>query len=190
MDTLILATQSPYKKQLFARLQLPFDSHNPDIDESPLPNETPIACAQRLALCKAQAVAMQYPQAIVIGCDQLAVCEQQFLSKPGSHANAVAQLQHLSGKQVWFYTAVAVVKGRQQWVDVDAFCVQYQDLTLTQIENYLSKEPAYDCVGSCKSEGLGIALCRSLEGNDPTSLVGLPLILTMRLLAMAGISVL
>jgi septum formation protein len=190
METLILATQSPYKQQLFARLQLPFRSANPSIDESPLANETPVACAQRLALNKAQVIAAQNPQAIVIGCDQLAICEQQFLSKPGGHANAVAQLQQLSGKQAWFYTAVAVVKGTKYWVDMDTFCVQYQDLTLTQIENYLSKEPAYDCVGSCKSEGLGIALCAALQGNDPTSLVGLPLILTIKLLAMAGITVL
>lgn len=190
MDTLILATQSPYKQQLFARLQLPFRTQNPNIDESPRPDEAPTTCAQRLALGKAHVIAAQHPQAVVIGCDQLAVCDQHWLSKPGTHAQAVSQLQQLSGKHVWFYTAVAVVKGTQHWVDVDTFCVHYKNLTLAEIESYLAKEPAYDCVGSCKSEGLGIALCTALQGNDPTSLVGLPLILTINLLAMAGISVL
>jgi septum formation protein len=189
MNPLILATQSPYKQQLLARLQIPFSCQNPNIDESPLANESPIACAQRLALGKAQAIADKNPQAMVIGCDQLAVCNGKFLSKPGTHANAVAQLQQLSDQQVWFYTAVAVIIDKQQWVDHDAFCVQYKTLTPTQIENYLAKEPAYDCVGACKSEGLGIALLESLQGNDPTSLVGLPLILTMRLLEMAGITI-
>ncbi len=190
MDTLILATQSPYKQQLFARLQLPFHCQNPNINENPLANETPIACAQRLALGKAQVIAQHHPLATVIGCDQLAVCNDQLLSKPGTHAKAVTQLQQLSGQSVLFYTAVAVVKGTQHWVDHDSFCVHYKILTLAQIENYLAKEPAYDCVGSCKSEGLGISLCQSLQGNDPTSLVGLPLILTIRLLALAGIKIL
>jgi septum formation protein len=189
---LILASTSPYRRELLSRLRLPFEVHSPDTDETPLAGESPLALAQRLALAKAQAVAQTCPQALVIGSDQVADLHGQPLGKPGTHARAVAQLQQMRGQTVLFQTAVALVCLVSGFEAVRACTVRvrFRDLSDVEIENYLYAEPAYDCAGSAKSEGLGIALLASIDSDDPTALVGLPLIHTCALLRAAGLDVL
>lgn len=189
---LILASTSPYRRSLLARLGLPFDCVAPQVDESALPAEPPSALARRLALAKAQAVAALHPQAVVIGSDQVAELDGQALGKPGTHDRAVAQLQRMSAQRVLFHTAVAVACGARGWSALDCAQVQVQmrPLSIARIEAYLRAEQPYDCAGSAKSEGLGIALIDRIDSDDPTALIGLPLIRTLRLLEQAGLAVL
>ncbi|MCZ2405743.1 MAG: Maf family nucleotide pyrophosphatase [Burkholderiales bacterium] len=188
--TLVLGSTSRYRRELLARLGLPFTVAAPDVDETPLPAETPRALALRLALAKARAVAAQHPEAVVIGSDQVADLHGQSLGKPGTHARATAQLQQMSGQTVVFQTAVAVVcaaTGFEQ-VDLAAVEVRFRTLGSAEIERYLRAEQPYDCAGSAKSEGLGISLLDAILSDDPTALVGLPLIRTCRMLRAAGLS--
>jgi len=185
---LVLASTSRYRRELLARLQLPFTVAAPDVDETPRPGEAPQALALRLARAKAQAVAAQQPQALVIGSDQVADLAGQPLGKPGSHERAVAQLQRMRGQTVVFHTAVAVLcqdSGFAQ-VDLAPVRVRFRALQDAEIERYLRAEQPYDCAGSAKSEGLGIALLEAIDSDDPTALIGLPLIRTCQMLRAAG----
>ena len=189
---LVLGSTSVYRRELLERLRLPFSVAAPHVDETPLPGEAPEALARRLALAKARAVAEQHPDAIVIGSDQVADLQGQPLGKPGTHERAVAQLQAMRGKTVVFQTAVAVVckaTGFEQQ-DLAAVQVQFRNLSDTEIEHYLQAEKPYDCAGSAKSEGLGISLLDAIDNDDPTALVGLPLIRTCRMLRAAGLNLL
>ena len=188
--TLVLASTSPYRRELLSRLGLPFSVASPDTDESPLPGEAAEAFAMRLAEAKARAVAPAYPQALIIGSDQVAIANGKIYGKPGTHERAVAQLQELSGQSVNFYTALCLYDSRN---DSRQICgvptqVKFRSLSNSEIENYLAREPAYNCAGSAKSEGLGIALLDSLSGDDPNALVGLPLIALCAMLRQAGMN--
>ena len=185
----ILASTSTYRRELLARLRIPFDVVAPQVDETPLATETPRDLACRLALAKGQAVALQYPGAVVIGSDQVADLDGTPLGKPLVHEVAVAQLRRMSGRNVVFQTAVAVVCLASGFSRTELARVEVLFRTLTEhdIEAYLSAEKPYDCAGSAKSEGLGIALLDSIVSDDPTALVGLPLIRTARLLREAGV---
>ena len=188
--SLILASTSRYRRELLARLGLPFDVAAPAVDETPRPDEAPRALALRLALAKAHAVAAQHPDAVVIGSDQVADLRGQPLGKPGTHERASAQLQRMSGETVIFQTAVAVVCAATGFEQVDLAPVEVRFRTLTgdEIERYLHAEQPYDCAGSAKSEGLGISLLDAILSDDPTALVGLPLIRTCRMLRAAGLT--
>ncbi len=186
---LILASTSRYRRQLLERLHLPFEVVAPQVDESALAGETPLALALRLALAKAHAVAALRQDAVVIGSDQVADLDGQAIGKPGTHERAVAQLRQLSGQRVVFQTALAVVRiatGFEQ-VAVAPVTVQFRHLRDEEIEHYLCREQPYDCAGSAKCETLGIALLDAIDSDDPTALVGLPLIRTCRMLREAGI---
>lgn len=187
---LVLGSTSPYRRELLARLNIPFEVASPQVDESPLPQESPRALALRLALAKAQAVAQRFPQALVIGSDQVADLSGQPLGKPGTHGRAVAQLQAMQGRTVIFQTAVAVVCQETGFSEVDLapVRVQFRALNTAEIERYLHTEKPYDCAGSAKSEGLGIALLDAIDNDDPTALIGLPLIRTCRMLRAAGMT--
>lgn len=189
---LILGSTSRYRKELLSRLRIPFEVAAPDVDETPLKDEAPANLALRLALAKAKAVAQKYPQAVVIGSDQVADLEGTPLGKPGNHANAVLQLQRMRGKTVIFQTALSVIclaTGFEK-TDLAAVKVKFRHLTDEEIEAYLRAEEPYDCAGSAKSEGLGIALLDAIENDDPTALVGLPLIRTCQMLSAAGVKLL
>ena len=189
---LILGSTSRYRRELLERLRVPFTVEAPHVDETPLPLEAPQQVACRLAMSKARAVAAEFPDCVVIGSDQVADLEGEALGKPGNHARAFAQLQKMRGKVVVFQTAVAVVcreSGFSQ-MDLAQVKVTFRDLSDTQIEAYLRAETPYDCAGSAKSEGLGIALLASIESDDPTALIGLPLIRTCQMLEAAGIQLL
>ena len=189
---LILGSTSPYRRELLARLRLPFDVVAPQVDETPRAHELPRDLANRLALAKARAVAKIYPSAVVIGSDQVADLNGEPLGKPGTHARAIGQLQRMRGKTVVFQTALAVVcleSGFEQ-LDLAAVSVRFRDLTDAEIEAYLQAEKPYDCAGSAKSEGMGIALLESIDSDDPSALIGLPLIRTCRMIRAAGIQVL
>ena len=186
---LVLGSTSRYRRELLQRLNLTFDVAAPDVDETPEPGETPRTLALRLALAKALAVARQHPSAIVIGSDQVADLAGEPLGKPGNHERAVQQLQRMQGHTVVFQTAVAVVclaTGFEQ-VELAPVEVKFRDLSDAEIERYLRAERPYDCAGSAKSEGLGIALLDAIHSDDPTALVGLPLIRTCRMLRAAGL---
>jgi septum formation protein len=189
---LILGSTSAYRRELLSRLRLPFEVVSPEVDETPHPQETPHALAGRLALAQAQAVAAKHPDAVVIGSDQVADLDGEPLGKPGNHERAVWQLRHMRGKTVVFQTAVAVVCRATGFAqsDLAAVKVQFRDLSDAEIEAYLRAETPYDCAGSAKSEGLGIALLDAIDNDDPTALVGLPLIRTCRMLRAAGIPLL
>ena len=190
--TLILGSSSRYRKELLSRLNIPFEVAAPEVDETPRLNETPRDLALRLALAKARAVASKYPEAVVIGSDQVADLEGEALGKPGNHANAVKQLQRMRGKTVIFQTALSVIclaTGFEQ-TDLATVKVSFRDLTDAEIESYLKAEEPYDCAGSAKSEGLGIALLAAIDNDDPTALVGLPLIRTCHMLSAAGVKLL
>jgi len=189
---LILGSTSRYRHELLSRLRTPFTVAAPDVDEMPQTGETPEALARRLALAKARAVAAQHPHAVVIGSDQVADLNGEPLGKPGNHARAVQQLQRMRGQTVVFQTAVAVVCLATQFeqLDLAPVKVRFRDLTDAEIEAYLRAEEPYDCAGSAKSEGLGITLLDAIDNDDPTALVGLPLIRTCRMLRAAGIDVL
>ena len=185
---LVLGSTSRYRRELLSRLRLAFDVAAPDVDETPQPGEAPRALALRLALAKARDVAARHRQAIVIGSDQVADLAGRPLGKPGTHERAVAQLRAMSGQSVVFQTALSVVcvaTGFEQ-TDLAAVEVRFRTLNEGEIERYLRAEQPYDCAGSAKSEGLGIALLEAIHSDDPTALVGLPLIRTARLLRAAG----
>jgi septum formation protein len=189
---LVLGSTSRYRRELLLRLGIPFDVASPEVDETPQAGESPEAIARRLALAKARAVAERFPQAVVIGSDQVADLDGEALGKPGSHDRAVEQLRRMSGRTVVFQTAVAVVCRDAGFdaLDLAPVRVRFRVLDDAEIEAYLRKEQPYDCAGSAKSEGLGIALLESIENDDPTALVGLPLIRTCRMIAAAGVKVL
>ncbi len=186
---LILGSSSRYRRELLQRLRLPFSVEAPDLDESALPAEAPAALAQRLALAKAHAVAARHPGAVVIGSDQVADLDGEPIGKPGTHERAVAQLRRLRGRTVVFQTAVAVVCHATGYVGtaLAPVTVRFRALTDAEIEHYLRTEEPYDCAGSAKCETLGIALLDAIDSDDPTALIGLPLIRTCALLRAAGI---
>ena len=189
---LILGSTSKYRRELLQRLRVPFDVVSPEVDETPHPNEAPRDLAMRLALAKAQAVAAQHPNAVVIGSDQVADLNGEPLGKPGTHERAVLQLQKMRGQTVVFQTAVSVVCQASGFAHTELaqIKVRFRDLTNAEIEAYLRAEEPYDCAGSAKSEGLGIALLDAIDNDDPTALIGLPMIRTARLLRAAGIDLL
>ncbi len=189
---LVLGSTSRYRHELLQRLRIPFEVAAPDVDETPQPGELPQALAERLALAKARAVAAAFPSAVVIGSDQVADLNGLPLGKPGTHDKAVAQLRQMRGHTVVFQTAVAVVclETGFEAQSLAAVKVKFRDLTDDEIEHYLRTEQPYDCAGSAKSEGLGIALLEFIESDDPTALVGLPLIRTCRLIQAAGVKLL
>lgn len=189
---LVLASTSPYRRQLLERLQVPFEVAKPGVDETPRPDETPAELAGRLAREKAEAVAPRFPDALIIGSDQVALLGDRALSKPGDHANAVAQLRAMRGQTIRFLTALAVHdaasgRGSAAIVPTD---VAFRDYSDAEIERYLALEQPYDCAGSAKSEALGIVLIRAIRGDDPNALIGLPLIALVDLLAEHGYRVL
>ncbi|MBE2259436.1 MAG: septum formation inhibitor Maf [Candidatus Accumulibacter sp.] len=189
---LILASTSPFRRQLLARLGLPFETANPAIDEAPLADETPEESAMRLSRAKALAVAPLFPEALIIGSDQVAFLDGQVFGKPGTHANAVRQLKSMRGRRVNFFTGLCLLdaaSGRTHLRGV-ATLVTFRDLADREIESYLRKEQPYNCAGSAKSEGLGIALIARIDGEDPNALIGLPLIALCDLLRMEQVSVL
>ena len=190
--SLVLGSTSPYRRTLLQRLQIPFEIAAPEVDETPHLGEAPRVLAQRLALAKARAVAHLFPDAVVIGSDQVADLSGTPLGKPGTHEKAVAQLRQMRGQTVVFQTAVSVVCLESGFEEnsLAAVSVKFRDLTDIEIENYLRAEQPYDCAGSAKSEGLGIALLASIDSDDPTALVGLPLIRTCQMLRAAGIELL
>lgn len=189
---LILASTSIYRSQLLTTLQIPFKTAAPDVDETPLPGESAEETSRRLSQTKAQAVAKFFPDALIIGSDQVALLEGRQLGKPLTHDNAVSQLRAMRGKTVTFYTALTLLNtssGEMQ-TDVATTQVSFRNLNDDEIERYLKKEQPYHCAGSAKSEGLGIALISRIQGDDPNALIGLPLISLVSMLAKQGVSVL
>lgn len=188
---LVLGSSSPYRAELLRRLHVTFEQDSPSIDETPLTNESPHELVSRLALEKAQALQPKYPNALIIGSDQAAVLDQQILGKPGTHANAVRQLQNASGRKVTFLTSLCLLNTASQayQLDVIDYSVTFRELTDAQIEHYLALEKPYNCAGSFKSEGLGVALFASQQGEDPSALIGLPLIRLVTMLRNEGIDV-
>lgn len=188
---ILLASTSSFRRALLERLQLPFTCMPPAVDESPQRGETADALVARLAYSKARAVGLQYPESIVIGSDQVAAVESTILGKPGDHARACAQLQQLSGKSVRFYTGLCVmaVGPGMQYEHTDVTRVQFRKLTDEEIERYLRAEQPYQCAGSFKSEGLGISLFERIESEDPSALIGLPMIALCRFLRLLGVPV-
>ena len=189
---LILGSSSIYRRELLSRLRIRFDAHSPDVDETAHIGELPLHLAQRLALAKAQAVAQKFPDSVVIGSDQVADLDGLALGKPGNFERATLQLRQMRGKTVVFQTAVAVVCHATGFVaqDCASVSVLFRDLSDAEITAYLLAETPYDCAGSAKSEGLGIALLTSINSDDPTALVGLPLIRTCNMLRDAGVKLL
>jgi len=188
---IVLASTSPFRKGLLSRLNLDFETASPDVDESVIENETPEQLVARLSESKARAVASSYTKALVIGSDQVAVVEDRMLGKPGTHEKAAEQLTQLSGKKVIFFTGLCVLNSQTNNIQIEvvSFNVVFRTLNKKQIENYLHKEQPYNCAGSFKSEGLGIALFERLQGDDPNTLIGLPLIRLVRMLENEGIEV-
>ncbi|WP_372880615.1 nucleoside triphosphate pyrophosphatase [Psychromonas sp.] len=185
---LVLASTSPFRKQLLEKLHLQFVTGKPNVDETPLAGETAVQLVERLAIAKAQALAPAYDNALLIGSDQVCVNDGKILGKPGNFANAFEQLKAASGKKITFYTGLALVNSKTGNVQslVEPFSVQFRALSDAMIENYLNKEQPFNCAGSFKSEGYGIALFESLEGKDPNSLIGLPLISLIKMLEAQG----
>jgi len=189
---LLLASTSRYRRELLGRLGLRFDCADPAVEEEALPKEATADTAVRLAELKARAVAARFPHALIVGADQVASCDGAILDKPGTHANAVRQLTAMSGRTARFDTALALLDARSGAVNsrVVPCLVHFRRLSAGQIEDYLRREQPYDCAGSAKSEGLGIALIARIDGEDPTALIGLPLIALTEMLALAGMPVL
>jgi len=192
MKTLVLGSTSPFRKSILSKLNLPFECAKPNIDESPLSGETPEQLVQRLAIEKAKAVADQYPNAVIIGSDQVAVCNGKILGKPHNFENGVNQLTEFSGKEVVFYTGLCVFDSGTEKTTalVEPFSVYFKELSQQEIVSYLKAEEPYNCAGSFKSEGLGICLFKKLQGDDPNTLIGLPLIKLVDLLKQHGIDTL
>lgn len=190
-QTIILASSSEYRRQLLQKLLIPFNSISPKIDETALDGERPHQTALRLAQEKAQKIGAEYPHALVIGCDQVATLDGIELGKPMNHQNATKQLQMMRGREVTFHSALCLYNaatGNMQ-AEVVPYLVRFRQLTDAQIENYLNKEQPYQCAGSAKSEGLGIALMERMIGEDPNALIGLPLIKLISMLQNEGVSV-
>lgn len=190
-QTLILASSSEYRRQLLQKLLIPFSSISPKIDETALQGEKPHDTALRLAQEKAKKIGAEYLNALVIGCDQVATLDGEQLGKPLNHQNATKQLQSMRGREVTFHSALCLYNaatGNMQ-AEVVPYLVRFRQLTDEQIENYLTKEQPYQCAGSAKSEGLGIALLERMIGEDPNALIGLPLIKLVTMLQNEGVSV-
>lgn len=192
MKTLVLGSTSVFRQTILEKLNIPFQTAKPNIDETALANETPQALVERLAIEKANAVADKFPDALIIGSDQVAVCEGEILGKPHNFDNAVKQLRKFSNKSVTFYTGLCVFDNAKNKVTslVEPFIVHFNPLSQEEIESYLKAEQPYNCAGGFKSEGLGICLFEKLEGDDPNSLIGLPLIRLVSLLKQHGLDVL
>jgi septum formation protein len=189
---LILASSSPYRREVLSRLGVEFSSVSPDIDESPQLGESPQALVTRLAESKAQAVAASHPKGLIIGSDQVATLDDSVVGKPGTHERAVEQLTLASGRRVTFHTGLCLLNsetGKRQ-VRCEPFHVEFRDLSAEEIEHYLQKEQPYNCAGAFKSEGLGICLFKRLVGDDPATLIGLPLIRLVDMLRNEGLDVL
>ncbi len=187
--SLVLASSSPYRRELLARLRLDFKTHSPDIDESPLSGETAPELALRLAMAKADAVASSYPESLIIGSDQVATNGTSLINKPGTHAAAAAQLREMSGRTITFHTALCLLNaktGRRQ-SNVSPVAVTMRELDDARIERYLAAEPAYDCAGSARIEAFGITLVAKISGDDPNALIGLPLIELCSMLRNEGV---
>lgn len=192
MKTLVLGSTSPFRKEILEKLNLPFTCAKPNIDESPLSNESPEALVERLAIEKAQAVSKNFDDALIIGSDQVAVCDGKILGKPHNFDNGKLQLTQFSNKAVTFYTGLCVLDSSSRTIEslVEPFIVHFNQLSSEEIDNYLITEQPYNCAGSFKSEGLGICLFKKLEGDDPNTLIGLPLIKLVALLKSHGLDVL
>ncbi len=188
---LVLASTSIYRRQLLERLGLPFETARPEVDETPLPGETPVATADRLAVEKAQAVAKQFPDALIIGSDQVAHRGDERFDKPGTAERAIAQLHDMSGKAITFHTAVCLYNSTTGHFQLEGVPVEarFRELSEAEIRRYVEREKPLDCAGSAKSEGLGISLLEHMRGDDPTALIGLPLIALSRMLRTEGIQV-
>jgi len=191
MSLIVLASTSPFRRELLAKLNIEFSVAAPEIDERRLGNEPASDLVKRLAENKVKAVAQQYPDALIIGSDQVAVLHNEILGKPHTHENAVKQLKNASGQHVNFLTGLCLYNSRTQHTQTACvpFSVIFRPLTDTQIERYLLAEKPYNCAGSFKSEGLGIALFEKLQGDDPNSLIGLPLIELVKMLGNEGIEI-
>ena len=192
MKKLVLGSTSPFRKEILAKLNIPFACAKPNIDETAFENESPVALVQRLAVEKAKAVANEFPDALIIGSDQVAMCDGEILGKPHNFENAVKQLEKFSNKTVAFYTGLCVYDSGLDFTTslIEPFLVHFNELSLSDIENYLHAEQPYNCAGSFKSEGYGISLFSRFDGKDPNSLIGLPLISLIELLEKEGFSVL
>lgn len=190
MQRLLLASTSPYRKMLLEKLQLPFDCAAPEVDETPLPGESAEALVLRLAAAKAQALALAYPEHLIIGSDQVCVIDGNITGKPHTEENARAQLRLAAGQAVTFYTGLALYNGRSKQLQAlcEPFRVHFRALSETEIAAYVRMEQPLNCAGSLKSEGLGIALFDRLEGRDPNALIGLPLIALLEMLRVEGIN--
>ena len=188
---LILASSSIYRRELLARLNIPFSTVSPEIDETPITGELPQETALRLAQLKARKVSLTNPSALIIGCDQVATLDNIQMGKPGLHENAVKQLQHMRGREVIFHSALCLYDAatHRMQVEVVPYHVTFKQLSDAQIERYLSIEKPYDCAGSAKSEGLGIAIIEKMVGEDPNALIGLPLIKLIQMLENVGVNV-
>lgn len=188
---LILASSSPFRRELLTHLQIPFTSLSPDVDETPLADELPQQTALRLAQVKARKIAEQHRNALIIGCDQVATLDNIQLGKPLNHSNATRQLRLMRGREVIFHSALCLYNARTQYMQAEVvpYSVTFRSLSDDQIENYLCKEQPYHCAGSAKSEGLGIALIEKMTGSDPNALIGLPLIALINMLNNEGIAV-
>lgn len=186
---LVLASTSAYRKMLLERLCIPFDTDRPETDETPLPGEAPPATAERLAAEKARTVAARWPDALIIGSDQVAYLDGEVFGKPGTEERAIAQLQRMRGRTVTFHTALALLNTRSGHLQVEGVPTQvrFRELSDDEIRRYVAKERPLDCAGSAKSEGLGIALLDAMPGDDPTALIGLPLIALSRMLRAEGL---
>ncbi|WP_177419999.1 Maf family protein [endosymbiont of Lamellibrachia barhami] len=186
--TLVLGSTSPFRRELLNRLGIAFETASPEIDETPVPDEAPEALVTRLARLKAEAVRESWPNALIIGSDQVATIDGEILGKPGSHERAVEQLSKAAGKRVTFSTGLCLLNSRTGNTQVccEPFHVYFRQLEQQAIEHYLQREQPYNCAGSFKSEGLGITLFEKMEGDDPNSLIGLPLIRLVDMLANEG----
>lgn len=186
---LVLASTSPFRRELLTRLQIDFIQDSPEVDETPLDNENTVQLCQRLAIAKALALSKKHPQHLIIGSDQAATFNSEIIGKPITHANATQQLQNFSGQKLVFHTGLCLLNSETGLFQhhVETFNVYFRTLTPAQIERYLQAEQPYQCAGSFKSEGLGICLFERLEGNDPTSLIGLPLIRLVTMLQQEGV---
>ena len=188
--SLVLASSSPYRRELLGRLRLDFKTHSPDIDESPLPAEAAPALALRLATAKAEAVASHYPESLIIGSDQVALSGSQLINKPGNHVAALAQLRAMSGRTITFFTALCLLNAKtgHRQTAVVPVAVTMRALGDAEIERYLAAETPYDCAGSARIEAFGITLVEKISGDDPNALIGLPLIELCRMLRHEGLA--
>lgn len=191
-QTLILASSSKYRRELLQKLQIPFNSVSPKVDETALNDEKPHETALRLAQDKARKIGKKHPHALIIGCDQVATLDGEQLGKPGNHANATNQLQKMRGREVTFHSALCLFNAKTgtMQAEVVPYLVRFREISDAQIENYLTKEQPYHCAGSAKSEGLGIALIERMIGEDPNALIGLPLIKLITMLQNEGVIIL